>query len=66
MILEINYPENQPLVRNIKLVEKGHQQLLPVAILVLRLKIELHQLKHMQLENFFALISVGYISLIYR
>ena len=66
MILEINYPENQPLVRNTKLVERGHQQLLPVAILVLRLKIELHQLKHTQLENFFAFISACYISLVYR
>ena len=56
MILEINYPENQPLVRNTKLVKRGHQQLLPVAILVLWLKIELHQLKHTLLENFFALI----------
>ena len=66
MILEINYPENQPLVRNTKLVERGHQLLLLVAKPVLWLKIELHQLKHMQLENFFALISVGYISLVYR
>ena len=66
MILEIDYPESQPLVRNTKLVERGHQQLLPVAKLVLWLRIELHQLKHTQLESFFALISVGYISLVYR
>ena len=66
MILEINYPENQPLVRNTKQVERGHQQLLPVAILVLWLKIELHQLKHTLLENFFAFMSVGYISLVCR
>ena len=64
MILEIDYPESQPLVRNTKLVERGHQQLLPVAKLVHWLRIELHQLKHTQLESFFALISVGYISLV--